>query len=116
MESKEIDYLMGFSESGVVTHSDASADINNVLEWFDTPIGSVYGRPNWGNELAQFKHEPANSSVTAMNIEFSVVGTITRDLPHIVLSSIFCEPSNDEPDLYVIRLGIPSGEVVKTIK
>jgi phage baseplate assembly protein W len=116
MDNREVDYLMGFSESGVIIHSDANADINNVLEWLDTPRGGVYGRPEWGNELAQFKHEPTESTATAMSIEFNVLRTLTRDLPNIVLTSIYCEPSKEESDFYIIRLGIPSGEIVKTIK
>lgn len=115
MSEKEIDYLMGMSESGVITYSDADADVNNVLEWLDTPKGSIYGRPEWGNEFVKFKHEPTNSEVTAMNIEFNVIQTITRDLPNIVLVSIFCEPSTEFPDLYAIRLGLPRGVAEKTI-
>jgi phage baseplate assembly protein W len=116
MDTREIDYLMGFSESGVITHSDANAQVNNVLEWLNTPRGSIYGRPDWGNELAQFKHEPSESTATAMSIEFNIISTLTRDLPNIILTSIYCEPSQEEPDLYVVRLGIPSGQIEQTIK
>lgn len=106
---------MGLSESGVVTHSGVDADVNNVLEWLDTPQGSVYGKPEWGNPLAKFKHEPTHSDITAMNIEFAIVEKLPIDLPHIVLVSIFCEPSPTEIDLYHVRLGLPSGTFEKTL-
>lgn len=115
MSEREIDYLMDLSESGVITYSDSDADVNNVLEWLDTPEGSVYGNPSWGNPLARFKHEPSNSEVTAMGIEFAIIQKIPIDLPSIVLTSIFCEPSPTHPDLYLVRLGLPSGTFEKTL-
>lgn len=115
MSEREIDYLMGLSESGVLTHSGVDADVNNVIEWLDTPEGSVYGMPSWGNPLAKFKHEPTNSEITAMNIEFAIIQKLPIDLPHIVLVSIFCEPSATHPDLYHVRLGLPNGSLEKTL-
>lgn len=115
MSEREVDYLMGLSESGVMTYSSVDADINNVVEWLDTPEGSIYGMPEWGNPLAKFKHEPTHSEITAMNIEFAIIEKLPRDLPNIVIESIFCEPSPTHPDLYHVRLGLPSGELEKTL-
>ncbi|GAB1077441.1 MULTISPECIES: hypothetical protein [Shewanella] len=111
----EIEYLMSLSESGVRVMQGAAADLNKVAEWLDTPRGSVYGLPSWGNELKQFQHEPTNSSDTAVNIEFHIINGLTRDIPEIVIQSIFCEPHPVEPDRFLITIGLPSGELSKDI-
>jgi phage baseplate assembly protein W len=115
MEIREIDYLMDLNESGVITYADSDATVNNVLEWLDTPMGTVYGRPEWGHDLIKFKHEPTGSAITAQNIEFSIVDKIVQDMPDIQLHSIYCEPSAEFPDLYIIRIGLLNGAVETTL-
>lgn len=115
MEKKEVDYLMSLNESGVIVHNDHTADENNVLEWLDTPMGSIYGNPSWGHDLNKLKHEPTHSTATALHYEFNIVSKLAIDLPNIQLDSIYCEPSPDHADLYLITIGLATGEVQKTI-
>lgn len=106
MEAREVSYLMDLNESGVITYDNRHADLNNLAEWLDTPRGSIYGVPEWGNELANFKHEPTGSMAVAIAIEFSVIKGVMRDLPNIVIDSIYCEPSKENMDLYLVRVGL----------
>lgn len=112
---REVDYLMAMNESGVITHDEAMATLNNVQEWFDTPRGEIYGRPGWGNELAEFKHEPTGSEYTAMDIEFSIIHGLTRDIPSLVINAIYCNAHPTEIDRYNIFLGLPSGPMDITL-
>lgn len=111
----EIDYLMESNESGVIVWQDANSQLNRIREWLDTPMGTVYGWPDWGNELAQFKHEPTKSDYTAVNIEFAVLTGIARDLPGIVVQQIRCDEAEDEIDEYVITIGTQYGIVSQVI-
>lgn len=111
----EVEYLMSLSESGVQVMSGAAADLNKVAEWLDTPRGTVYGNPSWGNELKQFQHEPTNSSSTAVNIEFHIIEGISRDIPDLVIQHIYCQPHPEDSDKYLITIGLPSGEISRGV-
>lgn len=115
MEKREVDYLMGLNESGVVTYDDNQANFNNLSEWLDTPIGTIYGKPEWGNELGDFKHEPTGDTTVAIAIEFSVIRGVMRDLPEIIIDSIYCEPSKTDADLYMVRVGLASDFLEKNL-
>lgn len=111
----EVDYLLNLNESGVVVYDNYSAAINNVKEWLDTPEGSVWGRPYWGNNLDQFKHEDTNSKITAVQIEFSILQGLARDLPFLQISSIWCEPHPEIIDRYLVTIGLNDGIVEKEV-
>lgn len=112
---REIDYLMEMNESGVIVHDDDKSQINQLKEWLDTPQGSIWGNPTWGNTCADFTHEPTHSSLTAVNIEFALLDGIERDLPHIQISDIWCEPHPEEIDRYQITIGTPQGTITNKV-
>lgn len=106
----EVDYLMALDESGVITYSGDEAVANNVSEWLNTPRGHVYGRPQWGNELALFKHEPPNDD-TAVALENSILLGMQVDLPQLQVSGIRCVPDPVEPDIYRVQMMTQQGFV-----
>lgn len=106
----ELDYLMTLEESGVVEYEGSAAAANDISEWFATPRGQVYGRPDWGNELVKFRHEPPTEA-TAIAIENSVVVGIARDMPYVQLAAIRCEPHATVPDMYLIQIATPDGVI-----
>lgn len=84
---REIDYLLRLDEQGVIVYEDDNALGNQLNEWFDTPQTSIYGKPSWGHELNQFKHEPPNEDLQ-VSVENVIIKGILRDLPHIRISAI----------------------------
>lgn len=110
----EIDYLLRIDESGVQLLEGAQAVVNNITEWLDTARGSIYGRPDWGNELAMFRHEPP-SETTAIAIENSVIIGLARDIPSLLIAAIRCEPHETELDMYRITVSTSEGIVETTL-
>ncbi|MGL5905113.1 MAG: hypothetical protein ACRCZA_00110 [Shewanella sp.] len=111
---REIDFLLEVDAFGIVVHDD-TANANNVREWLSTPQGKVYGRPSWGHELERYKHEPASSEVVAVNIEFSIIKGMGRDLPNVTINAINCEPHATEIDLYSVTIVLKSGEIIQEV-
>ena len=101
MRAEEIDYLMGIDVGGIKTYSNGDVYHNQILEWFDTPVGKVWGKPSWGNTLNQYKHFPHSAS-TAAAIENSIMIKMPRDLPSIPIKRIRVETIG--ADLYRIRI------------
>ncbi|NYU10909.1 hypothetical protein A8O28_16935 [Enterobacteriaceae bacterium CCUG 67584] len=106
----EVDYLMRLDESGVITCSGDDAVANDVGEWLDTPRGHIYGRPEWGNLLALFKHQPPNED-TSVALENSILLGMQTDLTHLLVSGIRCIPDSSEPDLYRVQIMTQEGYV-----
>lgn len=111
----EIDYLMRLDESGVMSYSGDEAAANTVEEWLRTPKGHVYGRPEWGNELALFKHEPPNED-TAVALENSILLGMIPDMPHLQIRGILCEPDNENIDVYRVQIATQAGYISTTYK
>ncbi|WP_270820497.1 hypothetical protein [Aeromonas sp. Y311-2] len=99
----EIDYLMQLDESGVQLREQEDAMINNVAEWMDTPIGSVYGRPGWGNRFISFKHEPPGEDLEVA-IENMIVTDLPRDVRGVVVRGIRCEYNQREIDICSVTI------------
>lgn len=102
-----IDYLMSLNEQGVIVHSDGDVLLDNLTEWLDTPRGSVFGNPSWGNELSKFKHEVMDEDL-AVGVESSIARGLQRDLPSLsILSSV--EVATDGLDRYTVNIITPYG-------
>lgn len=112
----EIDYLMALDESGVVVLEDDDAAINNVREWMDTPVGSIYGLPAWGNRFAAFKHQPPTEAVE-IAIENMVVTELPRDVRGIIVRGVRCSSSTEDGqvDVYLIQIDTNLGFVAHTL-
>ncbi len=111
---QEIDYLMQLDESGVIVHEDDAAVLNNVVEWFKTPRGSVYGNPAWGNILHSFQHEPPTEA-TEIAIENMIVVDLPRDVRNVQISGIRCAADPGELDVYNIALQTGQGLLTQQI-
>lgn len=94
----EIDSLMGADSAGVITfEGDAGSKYARLKEWFDTPEGSVYGMPSWGNPIQGYKHEPTGGDYLAIHLESKIMSKLNIDLPEVSLLGIFCYPANALP-------------------
>lgn len=80
----EINHLLALDGGELQIH-DADAVLEKVNFWLDTPAGQVWGRPEWGNRYAQFKHEPLGKDASSLEVamENITIGDIERDLPGV---------------------------------
>ncbi|MCG7545431.1 hypothetical protein MHM93_14715 [Pseudoalteromonas sp. MM17-2] len=109
---EDIDYLLRLDSSGVVVHQDASVYINNIYEWLDTPEGSVFGNPAWGNALDRYKHENLTTDLE-VSIENHVLRKMLVDLPQIPVSGVKAEILSF--DQFALSIKTPFGVVERTI-
>ncbi len=106
----EVDHRLATTPQGIVTHSDIRAVTNNIEEWFDTPSGSLCGKPSWGNNLAQFKHEPTDDN-TEVGIQMAILNKLPREVRGAEIMAIRVEYK--EFDIFIIKLMLPSGEYLR---
>lgn len=99
----EIDYLLRLDAEGVITFGGDYAIVAQVREWLDTPRGQIWGKPDWGNLLSQFKHLPINND-TASSMEAFILLTLGDDIPNAMIEGIRIHPT--ALDLYRIVLEV----------
>lgn len=108
--NSEIDYLMGLTSTGLKTYStELDAKAAMLQEWIDTPVGSVYGMPGWGNILSEFKHDPIGSSHVQVALESRLLRKLSEDLPALNIKGILF--TGQDFDLGVIEIRIPEGTI-----
>ncbi|CAH0543058.1 hypothetical protein [Vibrio marisflavi] len=90
--TQEINYKLKATADGVETHDDVVSVIARVAEWLDTPEGEVWGSPAWGNNLAQFRHEPQSDTVAAA-MENVIANKLPKDLSDVSISGIAITPN-----------------------
>lgn len=94
----EIDSLLRVDTGGVIVYEgDAATRYARLDEWFNTPEGSVYGMPGWGNPLGSYKHEPTGGQYLAMLLESKLIDKLRIDLPEITEFSLNCYAANGMP-------------------
>ncbi|GAL07955.1 hypothetical protein JCM19237_335 [Photobacterium aphoticum] len=96
----------------IIIRDGNQAKLENIREWLSTPEGTIYGRPDWGHPLDQFRHEPQSPS-TALAIENTLLLKLASDLPDVTLSRILVSPMGK--DGYYIGFGVPEG-VIEEVK
>lgn len=95
----EIDSLLEVDSAGIITYEgDAAAKYARLQEWFNTPEGSVYGMPGWGNPIVSYKHEPTGWDYLALHLEGKLIEKLRIDLPEVGVMSIYCYPANGLPE------------------
>jgi len=105
---QEIDHLMTITTSGVKTYKSAvEALAERFREWLNTPVGSVWGNPGWGNILDEFRHEPTDLSHVQVAIENRLLAKLKIDLPEIGVQSITA--TEIEMDYIQVVINIPEG-------
>ncbi|HAV1601598.1 TPA: hypothetical protein JG832_002489 [Enterobacter hormaechei subsp. xiangfangensis] len=111
----EIDSLMRTDAGGVIVYEgDDASQVAEFDEWLRTPVGAVWGLPGWGNNLADFKHEPSGNS-TEIAIEAALMTKLRQDLPNIKLRGIRCNTITDHFDIYQISFVFPFGVLTTTV-
>jgi hypothetical protein len=111
----EIDALMRTDAGGVIIYEgDAASQVAEFDEWLRTPVGSVWGLPGWGNNLADFKHEPSGNS-TEIAVETALMTKLAQDLPSLKLLAIRCNTVTDHFDLYTVSFVFPFGTLTANI-
>lgn len=107
---QEVDHLMTVTTAGVKTYSHAvEALAERFREWLNTPVGSIWGNPGWGNILPEFKHEPTNMSHVQVAIENRLLSKLRTDLPELNISSITV--SEESFDYIRIVINIPEASL-----
>ncbi|HBN6266224.1 TPA: hypothetical protein L3N15_004206 [Vibrio parahaemolyticus] len=108
----EIDYLLTIDADGIVTYDDEDAVMAQVAEWADTPVGTLWGMPLWGNPIQKYKHLPVDND-TAGIIESSLAMKLVSDLPNISLKGIRVSPVS--VDAYQIQIAVPKVSELLTL-
>ena len=108
---QEIDHLMTLNTSGVKTYKSAvEALAERFREWLNTPVGSIWGNPGWGNILGEFQHEPTSLSHVQVAIENRLLAKLKVDLPEVSIKSITV--SEIEFDYIQVVISIPEGSLL----
>ena len=108
--NNEIDYLMTLTSTGLRTYdTPLEAKAAMLKEWIDTPMGSIYGRPGWGNILSEFKHDPIGSDHVQVAIESKLLQKLAEDLPSLKINGISL--IGQEFDLAIISIRLPEGTI-----
>ncbi|HHA1396849.1 hypothetical protein [Enterobacter soli] len=111
---KEIDHLMTLGTNGLKQYSGQLESKAAMLrEWLDTPVGSVYGNPGWGNILSQFKHEPTNLAHVQAAMESRLLTKLSEDLPDLKVNGIGY--TEREFDWAQLTIKLPEGTINETI-
>lgn len=110
--SYELDYKLAIDVDGVIEVDQDNAIGARVAEWLDTPKGEVWGAPQWGNNLTQYRHEPVNSDTEAA-IENSIMLSLPTDVSGVVINAISAKAT--EFDKYEITIQLPTTTIVKEV-
>lgn len=111
---REIDHLMTLYTGGMKTYgSDVEALGERFREWLNTPVGSIWGNPGWGNILPEFKHAPTNQSHIQVAMENRLLTKLRSDLPEMNIRNV--RITEEEIDLLKISLGVSQGTISAVI-
>lgn len=105
----EVDFLMRVESGGIATHEGLEGYIAQLDEWLNTPRGTVYGNPTWGNRFFRYKHQPTDESMGVI-IENEIIFDLRRDLPDVPLAGIRCDPDGIQDYSIQFLLG---NEIIK---
>ena len=78
---EEIDHLIGLSIDStdpISRHQDADAINDRIMEWLETPEGTLADLPSWGHTLAYLQHEPPSENLEVM-MECRILQKLPRD-------------------------------------
>jgi hypothetical protein len=69
---------------------DGDAINERIIEWLETPEGTVADIPSWGHNLLGFKHDPQGKQLEIL-MEMSIAQKLTKDIRDINLRGIRIE-------------------------
>ncbi len=113
--AQELSYKLDADRDGVTTFDSGKAVVARVAEWLDTPQGQVWGAPDWGNPLQQYKHLPMNNTVAGA-MELSIANKLPEDLPDVAINAILVEPLNIDQWRIAISVGSVNDAIERSIK
>lgn len=99
--SNELAFLLNFDEDELTQKEGVDAWLEAIRFWLDTPEGSVWGRPEWGNPLVDFKFEDMSTD-TEVEFKLDMLSALRRDLPYIPVSGIDVQFSNIDHYTYYV--------------
>jgi hypothetical protein len=103
----ELDYLLARSATERIrTYYGAEAMNQRIMEWLDTPEGSVADMPEWGHPLFRFKHEPDSPSLQVL-AETLLARKMRQDIEDLDLKRIRVEFS----DIDHLHITVEYGDV-----
>lgn len=70
--------LLSAPEEDIARSAEGAAMSERVMEWLDTPEGTVAHDPSWGHNLGRFKHDPLSKG---NGLETLIEMAIARKLP-----------------------------------
>lgn len=83
----ELDHLFAVDGGQIKEHTEASALLELVRFWLNTPKGERWAKPSWGHELIKYKHDPEAVS-TEIAIEAMIFHKLPSDLPSIEVRGV----------------------------
>lgn len=100
----ELSYLLERSPSERIrTYEDADAMNQRILEWLETPEGTVADMPEWGHPLFKFKHEPDSPSIQVL-AEMVIFNKLADDVTGIDLRAVSVTfPEIDLMDVAIVH-------------
>lgn len=81
MAIEELDHLISLSVSpqdAVSRYESVDAINDRIMEWFETPLGSIADFPSWGNTLAGLQHEPITDTLEVL-MEAKIIHKLSSD-------------------------------------
>lgn len=104
-----------FKEKYLEIYSDLDIFITQIQMILETPIGSVYNRPKFGNALSRFLHEfnaDASDMKTHIESQIQEYCPLHRDFPFSVEVNFF---KGEVSDMAVVDIAIDSTKVLGVI-
>lgn len=110
---EEFDHLIGLSPfTEVKKYEDEEALYDRIVEWLETPQGTLADLPAWGNNLLPLKHEPQGVSLNVM-AEMSIAIKMPQDIEDLVIEGVDVEFMEIDLCQIIIRhrLGVFEGRI-----
>jgi len=88
---REYNWEIGLSPSeGIKTHDDSDAMNQRILEWLNTPTGTVADHPSWGHPLNIYKHDPTSPNLSII-ASMAIRKKIIQDIEDLVVGRVYAE-------------------------
>lgn len=109
----EADHLIETDISAdVKRYEDGNGISERIIEWLETPEGTVADHPSWGHNIEGFKHDPIGPRLEVL-IEMSIARKLPRDIEDIQLLGVGVESL--EIDMFKILIRHQFGGTVGTL-
>jgi len=88
---EEFDHLFELNPTTEIKkYDDEEALSDRIVEWLETPQGSLADLPGWGHNLIALKHEPQGVNLDVM-AEMSITIKMPADIENLIIQSVSVE-------------------------